>query len=119
MVSPRGGQKRTWKHITLGRTSALVPENTGQRFYPGKVELIAFRLKGHNDFYVPLNNQLFIAPFMSLETVSSKNVNATESEANDYNTSLFTCRECGAWLRPSDDGYGSEHGWCGCKRDEE
>jgi hypothetical protein len=41
----------------------------------------------------------------------------TQDEADEHNTILMTCRYCGGWLEDGDDGFGTEHGWCGCEDD--
>jgi hypothetical protein len=38
----------------------------------------------------------------------------SHADVDEANTMRLTCRYCGAWLSPSDDGYGGEYGHCGC-----
>jgi len=41
-----------------------------------------------------------------------------EAAASDANTIVLTCRECGGWLKPTDTGWGTDQGWCGCEERE-
>lgn len=81
----------------------------------GVDNLIGFSVgRQRSCWYIPINNQLWVVWHNDVLNYSLRDLKTTQEEANDHNTSLFTCRHCGHWLRPSDDGFGTLQGWCGC-----
>jgi hypothetical protein len=112
-----------WRRIGLSRHARLerfdrgaTPRESDYFDIGREVEVIGFKLRSHNSVYfIPLNNQMFLAEAKDVWVVGRKPIETNESDANDHNTCLFTCRECGKWLHYMNEGYGTEHGWCGCE----
>lgn len=90
---------------------------------PDEVEMLAAPKEGANVWLVPFNNGLAEVPgsIGPVAVLGRTSIALTKDEAavNDYNTSLVTCRWCGSWLGDDADGYGTQHGWCGCTEDPE
>lgn len=115
-----------WRRVTLRggvimrlTNQAATSGNFYRSFYVGRnvEDVIAHQVPG--GWRVPMNNATWAAGDNDvLGSEFSEGVHSSWKDANDHNTALFCCRECGDWLESWHDGYGTEHGWCGCERSE-
>lgn len=81
-----------------------------------RVPVQGYPVAGCDRWWVPFNGGLCLVRAGDVGLVlRHEHLVQTDDEADADNTSLFTCRHCGNWLSGGDEGYGSEHGWCGCE----
>lgn len=68
----------------------------------------------NGEYELPLNGQVYLAPLTGV-IYKFPRLKVNQEQAEEHNTCLFTCRNCGGWLKPTDNGYGTMEGVHGCR----
>lgn len=100
-------------HIIIVKNGAWLRDGSRAVFKIERtgIELLAYNLEG---WRVPFNDKELSPNGDDVINYRLVEHPHTTDEADENNTCLFTCHDCGEWLKRTDLGYGSTHGWCGC-----
>lgn len=103
-----------WKRILL-RADARLELDGGDPgrdiLFLGK-EMEVLARKRLASWLIPLNNRRYWVYYADIVGAGHFFIQTTESEANDQNSMLVNCRDCGRELTVADVGFGTEQGHC-------